>query len=227
MSIILSLETSTDVCSVALHDNRTLLAEALVREPQAYASRLAPLIEKTIGEAGITFADLQAVAIAGGPGSYTGLRIGTSTAKGLCLALNIPLIAIGTLELLAYQGSRVNHPNGLLCPMIDARRMEVYCLVANPELDIVRPVSATIVEEGTFAELLEQSPVLFFGNGSAKCRGVITHSNAFFADDIYPLARPLGELAIKKFEAGEIEDLVSFKPFYLKEFVAKKAQPRS
>ena len=227
MPIILSLETSTDVCSVALHDNKILLAEAIIREPQAHASRLAPLIESVIGDAKISFGQIQAVAIASGPGSYTGLRIGTSTAKGLCLALNIPLVAIGTLEVLAYQGSRVNQSGALLCPMIDARRMEVYCLVANHNLEIVEPVSATVVDGTTFAELLEQSAVLFFGNGSDKCRDVITHSNAFFMDDIYPLASSLGELAMKKFEAGQTEDLLSFKPFYLKEFVAKKAQPRS
>jgi tRNA threonylcarbamoyladenosine biosynthesis protein TsaB len=227
MPIILSLETSTDVCSVALHDNKALLGEAVIREPQAHASRLAPLIESVMRDAKISFSDLQAVAIASGPGSYTGLRIGTSTAKGLCLALNIPLIAIGTLEVLAYQGSRINHSGAFLCPMIDARRMEVYCLVANANLEIMRPVSATVVDPTTFTELLEQSPVLFFGNGSEKCRAVITHSNAFFMENIYPLASSLGELAMKKFEAGQTEDLVTFKPFYLKEFVAKRAQPHS
>lgn len=227
MPILLSLETSTDVCSVALHDNHILLAEAVIREPQAHASMLAPLIEKITSEANISMTRIQAVAIASGPGSYTGLRIGTSTAKGLCLALDLPLIAVGTLELLAYQGSRVNHLNGLLCPMIDARRMEVYCLVTNAMLEIVRPVSATIVGGGSFEELLERSPVLFFGNGSGKCREVITHPNAVFVDDIYPLASALGELAMKKLNAGKSEDLVGFKPFYLKEFVAKKPQPRS
>ena len=226
MPILLSLETSTDVCSVALHDNQILLGEAVIREPQAHASMLAPLIEKIISEANVSMGQIQAVAIASGPGSYTGLRIGTSTAKGLCLALDIPLIAIGTLELLAYQGSRVNHLNALLCPMIDARRMEVYCQVTDAKLEIVRPVSATVVEPGSFEELLEQSPVLFFGNGSGKCREVITHSNAFFVDGVYPLASALGELALKKFNSGETENLVDFKPFYLKDFVAKKAQPR-
>ena len=227
MPILLSLETSTDICSVSLHDNQTLLAEAVIREPQAHASMLAPLIEKIVSKANIFMSQIEAVAIASGPGSYTGLRIGTSTAKGLCLALDVPLIAVGTLELLAYQGSRVNHLNALLCPMIDARRMEVYCLVSNAMLEIVRPVSATIVDNGSFEELLEQSPVLFFGNGSGKCREVITHSNAVFVDDIYPLASALGELAMEKLNAGETEDLVGFTPFYLKEFIAKKAQPRS
>ena len=227
MPILLSLETSTDVCSVALHDHHILLAEAVIREPQAHASMLAPLIEKIVSEANISMRQIQAVAIASGPGSYTGLRIGASTAKGLCLALNVPLIAVGTLELLAYQGSRVNHLNAWLCPMIDARRMEVYCLVTNAMLEIIRPVSATVVASGSFEELLEQSPVLFFGNGSAKCREVITHSSAFFVDDIYPRASALGELAAKKLKAGEMEDLVGFTPFYLKEFIAKKPQRRS
>ena len=223
MPVILSLETSTDVCSVALYDGKTLLGDAVLQEPQAHASRLAPLIDEIRQTSGLDFKDLDAVAVSKGPGSYTGLRIGTSTAKGLCYALDIPLIAVGTLELMAYQAIALNPGNALLCPMIDARRMEVYCLIADDRLNIIEPVAARIVDEATFQELLHRHQVLFFGNGAAKCRDVVKHDNALFLDGIVPLAKFLGEIAFEKFTNKEFEDLVGFGPLYLKEFVAKKA----
>jgi tRNA threonylcarbamoyladenosine biosynthesis protein TsaB len=223
MPLILSLETSTDVCSVALHDSKSLLSHAEIREPQAHAASLAPLISKVVSGAGVDMEAIDAVAITSGPGSYTGLRIGTSTAKGLCYTLDIPLISIGTLALLAYQGSAHNVSQGLLCPMIDARRMEVYCLVADESLKPVQPVSAKVVDENSFLELLHSRKMLFFGNGAAKCREVIRHPNAFFIPDIYPQAMCLGVLAAEKFIGKEFEDLVAFQPFYLKEFLAKKS----
>lgn len=224
MAVILSLETSTDVCSVALHDNKMPLADAVVREAQVHASRLAPMIDEILQTAHLRSSDIEAVAVTSGPGSYTGLRIGTSTAKGLCLALNVPLLAVGTLELLAYQASVHNEKEALLCPMIDARRMEVYSMVLDSALNIVQPVEAQVIDGGSFAELLERSPMLFFGNGSAKCREVIVHPGASFLEDIYPVAAALGEMAAEKLKAGKTEDLVAFKPFYLKEFVAKTSQ---
>lgn len=223
MSVILSLETSTDVCSVALHDNTALLSQAEIHQPQSHASRLAPLIEQVIRAAGIDFKDIKAVAITQGPGSYTGLRIGTSTAKGLCYALDVPLLSVGTLELLAFQANVYNASKALLCPMIDARRMEVYSLVADAELNILETVSARILDQNSFRELLESNQMLFCGNGSTKCKEIIHHPNASFLDNIYPLASALGLMAEKKFQAQQFEDLVNFKPFYLKEFVAKKA----
>ena len=224
MPVILSLETSTDVCSVALHDNETLLASISLQEPQAHASRLGPLIERVMRDSHRSLKDLRALAITKGPGSYTGLRIGTSTAKGICYALDIPLIAVGTLELLAFQARELGKQNALLCPMIDARRMEVYCLVSDAALHIVQPVSARIIDENSFAELLSEHKVFFFGNGSSKCRAVIQHPNAVFIDDIVPAAAALGEMAEKKYTEGAFEDLVQFKPFYLKEFMAKKSR---
>lgn len=226
MPAILSLETSTDVCSVALHARGKLLAKAEIHEPQSHASRLAPMIDQVVREGGMGMKDINAIAIAKGPGSYTGLRIGASTAKGLCFALNIPLIAIGTLELLAFQGNQFNSENALLCPMIDARRMEVYCLVTDSSLRVIEPISARIVEENTFAELLEANRVLFIGDGSAKCREVIRHPNAVFIPDIYPLATSLGQMAVVKFNAGDFAEVMDFTPLYLKEFVAKKAGAR-
>ena len=224
MAIILSLETSTDVCSVALHDNGTLLAGSEIHEPQSHAAQLPALILSVLKTAGLDLSQIQAVAVTNGPGSYTGLRIGTSTAKGLCYALDIPLIALGSLELLAFQAMKYNTQADLLCPMIDARRMEVYCLVADKELRVVQPVSAMIIEEHSFAELLEGNRMLFFGNGAEKCRAVLHHPNAIFLDKIFPLAASLGTMAEEKYNQSVFEDLVKFKPFYLKEFVAKRAE---
>ena len=223
MPAILSLETSTDVCSVALHDGKALLAHAEIHEPQSHAARLAPMVDSVCRQANLPLKEIKAVAITNGPGSYTGLRIGTSTAKGLCYALDIPLISVGTLELLAFQGNAYNSFRGLLCPMIDARRMEVYCLVSDSMLRVIEPVSARVVDEHTFRELLDSGTLLFFGNGAKKCREAIRHPNAIFLDHIYPSAAALGVMAELKLKAAEFEDLVHFKPFYLKEFVAKKA----
>jgi tRNA threonylcarbamoyladenosine biosynthesis protein TsaB len=223
MPVILSLETSTDVCSVALHDNIHLLAHEEIHEPQSHAARLAPLIDVMLRKVNVQVKQIEAVAVTRGPGSYTGLRIGTSTAKGLCYALGIPLISVGTLELLAFQATGSIPPASLLCPMIDARRMEVYCLVTDSKLEVIQPVSAHVIDETSFAELLEGNQVLFFGNGANKCRQVITHSNAAFLEGIYPQASALGLMADEKFRKKQFEDLVHFKPFYLKEFVAKKA----
>lgn len=223
MPAILSLETSTDVCSVALHDGSNLLAHREIHEPQSHAAQLVPLIDAMLGEANLTLQMIQAVAVTAGPGSYTGLRIGSSTAKGICYSLDVPLISVGSLELLAFQASGMNTSGALLCPMIDARRMEVYCLVTDPQLHVIEPASARIVDEHTFAELLERKQVLFFGNGSNKCRQVITHPNAIFLEGIYPRASALGLMADEKFRKKQFEDLVHFQPFYLKEFVAKKA----
>lgn len=227
MSVILSLETSTDVCSAALHDQGTLLSEAEIHERQVHGAKLAVMVNQLMAAAGIDARQINAVAVTSGPGSYTGLRIGTSTAKGLCYALDIPLIAVGSLELLAFQ-ARPNAPaDALMCPMIDARRMEVYCLVTDSRLNVIEPVAARIIEESSFAELLADRKVLFFGNGSDKCKAVITHHNALFLNGLYPKASELGRMAEARFQAGEFEDLVHFQPFYLKEFVAKKPRGTS
>ena len=223
MPVILSLETSTDLCSVALHDNKNLLAHEEIHEPQSHAARLAPLIDGILQKSDVRLAELNAVAVTAGPGSYTGLRIGTSTAKGLCYALDIPLIAVGTLELLAFQAIRSNAARALLCPMLDARRMEVYCLLMDPDFRILEPVSARIIDENSFTELLERNQVLFFGNGATKFKEISTHPNAIFLEGIYPVASALGVMADEKLMKKQFEDPVHFKPFYLKEFVAKKA----
>jgi tRNA threonylcarbamoyladenosine biosynthesis protein TsaB len=225
MARILSLETSVDVCSVAIHNQGTLIKEIVINEAQAHAARLAPLIQEILKQTALTSSDLQAVAITSGPGSYTGLRIGTSTAKGLCYALDIPLISIPTLDILAYQAKHLADKNTLLCPMIDARRMEVYCQITDTGMNVIQPVEALVINEKSFEELLAGQKMLFFGNGAEKCRTVLNSSNAVFLNGIFPRAAVLGSLAHKKFEAGEYEELADFKPAYLKDFVAKKAQP--
>ncbi len=223
MSLILSLETSVDTCSVALHQNDELLCTELISEPQAHATKLALLIESVMRKGNHTFADLSAVAITSGPGSYTGLRIGTSTAKGLCFALNIPLVAVNTLELLIYQASFHNPDKALLCAMIDARRMEVYSMLANADGVIMHETASEIIEPNSYQSLLEKHKILFFGNGAIKCKELIQHPNAYFVEDQIPRASSLGHMAYKKLKQQQVEDLVHFEPFYLKEFLAKQS----
>lgn len=225
MSLILSIETSTGVCSVALHDDATLVATAELHREQSHAAKLAVFINQVLDMADVRMADIQAVAVSAGPGSYTGLRIGTSTAKGICYAAGIPLVAPGTLEIMAAEISGANAGAASLCPMLDARRMEVYCQVFNAAGESVMPPQAKIIDENSFEELLNAGPVLFFGNGAEKCREVIRHVNARFIEGVYPKASVLGRVAFSRLKKGEIEDLARFEPFYLKDFIAKKAQP--
>jgi len=225
MSFILSLETSAKVCSVAIHDDAKLVATSEVHIEQSHAAKLASLVDEVKNLAGIELNKLVAIAISSGPGSYTGLRIGTSTAKGLCFSLGIPLISVGSLELLANQMEEYNLQQAYLCPMIDARRMEVYCLIADSTLRIVHPIEAKVMDELSFKEYLDKSKVLFFGDGSDKCRDKIKHENAHFIRGIYPTASYLGVMAFEKFRRNEVEDLVNFEPHYLKEFMIKEPKP--
>lgn len=225
MAYFLNLETSTDVCSVAVFEDDRLICDSALHEPQAHAAKLAPLIKEVLTSAAISLQQLSAVAITSGPGSYTGLRIGTSTAKGICYSLDIPLITIPTLDLMAYQISNNNPKQSLLCPMIDARRMEVYCKVFDHNFRVIQDVEAKVIGSESFEELLATKKMLFFGNGAGKCMSVISDKNAYFEKDIFPSANVLGIMAYAKFQQHEFEDLLNFKPFYLKEFQAKKASP--
>lgn len=225
MSLILSLETSAKVCSVAIHDDARLIATSEIHIEQSHASKLASLIDEVKNLAGIELNQLGGVAISSGPGSYTGLRIGTSTAKGLCFSLNIPLISVGSLELLAYQMKEYSIQQAHLCPMIDARRMEVYCLMADSSLRIIQPTEAKIIDELSFKEYLDENKVIFFGDGSDKCIDKIIHDNAFFIKGVYPRASHLGFMAFEKLKGNEVEDLVNFEPHYLKEFMIKQPKP--
>ncbi len=224
MALILSIETATHVCSVALHQEGRLLASAELYLEQSHASKLALLIENLFSISGYELDDLSAVAISCGPGSYTGLRIGTSTAKGICFGLSIPLIAIGSLEALAFQINQLNYAQALLCPMIDARRMEVYCMVVDSSLQIIQPTGAKIIDESSFLDVLNNHTILFFGNGADKCQQIIAHPNAHFLKGINLNAVAVGVLAYAKFADGVFEDVSKFEPFYGKDFVAKKAK---
>jgi tRNA threonylcarbamoyladenosine biosynthesis protein TsaB len=219
--VILSIETSTTVCSAALHDDGKLVAFEITHTPNSAASKLAVMIDKLLKQQP---GRLQAVAVSGGPGSYTGLRIGVATAKGICYALSLPLIAVNSLELMAYQvrNSAFNIQHSLLCPMIDARRMEVYTMLLNERLEVISQIEAKVIDESSFAEILNYRKIFFFGNGSEKCKSVIAHSNGVFIDGIFPSAEWMGGLAQDAFGKKRFEDTADFEPSYLKDFIAKK-----
>ncbi len=220
--MILSIETSTFFCSVALHNQGKLLAELQLQVPQATASQLSVMIDQVSKLTGITPNQLEAVSVSSGPGSYTGLRIGVATAKGLCFGLGIPLIAIGSLPLLMQQVLPFNTNQYWLCPMLDARRMEVYTQLFSVNGQPQSEVHALVVDQSSFKDTLDHQGILFFGNGTGKCKETIQHPNAFFLPDVQPAAGKLGELAFQKFLQADFEDAAIFEPFYLKEFIAKK-----
>ena len=243
MPIILSIETSTKACSAAIHQDGKLLSLSELNNEKSSSGMLTTLIEHVVKTAGLTLQYIDAIAVAKGPGSYTGLRIGVSTAKGLCFTLEKPLIAINTLEAMAYQLSIGRHPAGrhpagrhsavnyqlgvsplslLLCPMLDARRMEVYCAVykADP-LELLEPTQAKIIDETSFSNLFESHKIIFFGDGAEKCRASLGNdSNAVFVNEVvFPSAKSIGALATRSFEQLQFENVADFEPFYLKEFV--------
>lgn len=220
MSVILSIETSTPVCSVAIHNEQGLVAMTNLHKGMSHSSLLNPVIQSLLQLTDLPMSELTAIAISKGPGSYTGLRIGTSTAKGLCYALDIPLISVETLKAMA---SGVQNPDEyFLCPMLDARRMEVYTSIYNNELSVIKETSPIVLDGNSFADILKKQKIIFFGNGSAKLKGVISNPNAYFIDNVEPDAQYVGTLALKKFEEGQFEDLAYFEPYYLKEFKATK-----
>lgn len=216
MPYLLSIETATPSCSVAIHHDDRLLACHSLHVEKSHSGFLAVLIKDMLGYCKLVMTDLSAVAVSGGPGSYTGLRIGTSTAKGLAYSLQIPLIAVNTLEALARQIPTLDTVS--LCPMLDARRMEVYSMVVGPNHSIIQPTEAVVVDESSYVQFLEKGRVLFFGSGAEKCKEVIMHVNAVFRDDVFPSAATVGSIAFDKFHKGEFEDVAYYEPFYLKEF---------
>ena len=227
MSCILNIETSTETCSVAVAQDGGIIFEKINHEPNSHTKYLAKFVEEALSFAESHAIPLDAVAVSSGPGSYTGLRIGVSTAKGICYGKNIPLIAVPTLKLLCVKpllSDDIEDENALLCPMIDARRMEAYTAIYDRALREVRQVQADVIEVGTYKEWLDKGLVYFFGNGAEKCKEILTHPNARFIDDVIPTAKsmlPLAELAIAK---GNYEDVAYFEPFYLKDFVAIKSK---
>lgn len=233
MALLLSLETSTQSCSVALHKGGVLLVSRETKTPRSAAAQLAVMIQEVLNHSGSKPKDLQGVIVASGPGSYTGLRIGVATAKGLCYALDIPLISINTLDLLSAQGKQhlVSHAPSdskefddqiLLCPMLDARRMEVYCKLVDFKLNQVEPTQAKILDENSFQERLSSHIIYFVGEGAVKCSEIIQHYNARFIQELVPEAIHLGVLGHLKWEQSLFEDIALFEPFYLKDFLIKK-----
>ena len=226
MACIVEIETSTDVCSVAVSENGQCLYHEEDFSGPNHASVLGGYVQDAVSFADSHGIPLDAVAVSCGPGSYTGLRIGVSLAKGLCYGRNLKLISVPTLELLCVPlllSERVAE-DALLCPMIDARRMEVYAEIFDRALHPLRGIKAEVVDAHSYDEYLEQHQVCFFGNGSGKCRDIITSSNALFIDDVYPLAKHMMPLAEKRFLDGKFEDVAFFEPFYLKVFVAIKSK---
>lgn len=222
MAIILSIETSTPTSSIAIHDAGNLVSSQSIHKSKSHSEYLVPSIKYLCETSGIEIQEISAVAISKGPGSYTGLRIGTSTAKGLCYGLDAKLIAVNTLEAMAYGMRQYFIGETMLCPMLDARRMEVYCLVMGSDLSLVEATQAKIIEENAFEGLLQNNKIIFFGNGAIKCKELINSDNAIFINDIYPSAVQVGELAWDKYHNNQFEDVAYFEPFYLKDFIAKK-----
>ncbi len=227
MSCILNIETSTNVCSVAVSENGACIFNKEDREGPNHAVLLGVFVEEALSFIDSHAIPLDAVAVSCGPGSYTGLRIGLSMAKGICYGRDVKLIAIPTLELMCVPlllNEKVAEDNALLCPMLDARRMEVYAQITNIALQTVKETSADIVEANTYDEYLQNNVVYFFGNGADKCKEVITHPNARFIENIVPLAKNMFPLAEKRMAEERFEDVAYFVPFYLKDFVAKEAK---
>ncbi len=215
MALILSIETATSVCSVALHEKGELMNYKEINSDKSHSQLLLQYVEEVLKDAGKSKRELAAIAVSEGPGSYTGLRIGLSTAKGLCYALDIPLIAINTLDAM---GLLVDGANELLCaPMIDARRMEVYTALYDAQNHRVLAPCSMIIDSESFAEQLKFNKIMLYGNGAEKCRSVITHENVLFYEAL-PSAKTVGVLAYDKFKKENFEDIAYFEPNYLKEF---------
>lgn len=223
MSYILCVETATEICSIALLQDDVLIALEENHEGNSHASQITILIEAVMKKAGIELKQLDAIAVSKGPGSYTGLRVGVSTAKGLCYALTIPLIGINTLNSLAngfiHQYPQFINAQSLFIPMLDARRMEVYCAVFNNKIEVIKETEAKIIDEHSFNDLPQALALYFFGSGALKCKPVVSHPNAFFVEDIVCSAANMNKIAFELFNKKQFEDVAYFEPFYLKDFV--------
>jgi tRNA threonylcarbamoyladenosine biosynthesis protein TsaB len=243
MALILCIETASEVCSVALFRDELLLGIKESAARNVHSAMLTTFIDDLVKLSDLRFNDLDAIAVSMGPGSYTGLRIGVATAKGLCYAIDKPMIAVSTLQAMAVgindklqmtndelgdesvirHSSFVTRHSTLYCPMIDARRMEVYCALYDNDLNEVRKVCAEIVDEYSFQDFLADHPVIFAGEGAEKCKSLLgNHPNSMFVDDFKASARFMSGIAGKKFSQQQFENLAYFEPFYLKDFVAGK-----
>ena len=231
MSLILNIETATGVCSVALAQDGELIGLVESNTKNSHSSVLTLFMDEVLKTAGVALSDIDAVAVSEGPGSYTGLRIGVATAKGLCYALEKPLIGVSTLRAMAIgmphpptpSPSREGENNILYCPMIDARRMEVYCAIFDEKGNEVRETRAEIMDENSFMEYLGKNRVVFAGDGALKCRPLFDkHPNAVFSEDFQASAKFMISLSEEKFSQKKFEDIAYFEPHYLKDFIAGK-----
>ncbi len=230
MARILNIETATRICSVALAKDGKTVSIRETREERSHASAVAVFIREIIEEQAVSVDDLNAVCISKGPGSYTGLRIGVSTAKGLCYGADVPLLSLETLHILcsaALSNKEVQHiidskKNGeiLLCPMIDARRMEVFTALFDVNMNKLSDTEARIISSGSYQQELENYTILFFGDGARKCNSIIRHSNSFFIDNIELSARYMSSLVERLFQQKVFENVAYFEPYYLKDFIA-------
>jgi tRNA threonylcarbamoyladenosine biosynthesis protein TsaB len=227
MACILHIETSTKACSVALSENGSLIFHKEDIEGPNHSVVCGVFVDEALSFANSHAIPVDAVAVSEGPGSYTGLRIGVSLAKGVCYGRDLPLLSVPTLKLLCVPvllGKEELPEDALLVPMIDARRMEVYSAVYSRALQEVRPIGADIVDADTYLPYLEKHPVYFFGDAAMKCKNVIQHTNAHFIEGIIPLAKWMFPLAERSLHLGEKQDVAYFEPFYLKDFVAIKSK---
>jgi tRNA threonylcarbamoyladenosine biosynthesis protein TsaB len=219
LAFILNIETATTVCSVSISENDTLLAVNEIDNGFTHTENLHVFIKELLTQINLKPTDLNAIAVSKGPGSYTGLRIGVSAAKGLCYALNIPLISINTLQVMANCIEDGNE-NSFYCPMLDARRMEVYTTLLDSSLNEVLPTEALIVDEQSIEKFKNYSSIYFFGDGMPKCKEVLNHlPNTLFIENIKPSAKNMINLSYKKFKEKHFEDVAYFEPFYLKDFM--------
>ena len=221
MSRIILIETSTSLCSTALVEDGKVVCERISDEPRAHASKTALFVSEMLSEKGLKVSDCDAVAVSKGPGSYTGLRVGVSTAKGLCFGAGIPMISVGTLDTLVWQaldGNMLPEDCRYIIPMIDARRMEVYTGIFTPDGKQISPTVAQIIDADSFKDQLAEGPVLFIGDGADKCKDTLTSPNARFIQ-CCPKAASMMHPVIDALEAKRFEDVAYFEPFYLKEFI--------
>lgn len=218
MGLLLNIETASKNCSVSIsNDGNTIALKEINEGGFTHAENLHIFIDDVLKQAQLTIADIEAVAVSKGPGSYTGLRIGVSAAKGICFATDKPLISVDTLKILA---SQLSVSDGLIVPLIDARRMEVYSAVYNPQLELVRATEAEILTEKSFEKLLNTHKLFFLGDGAPKCQTLLKHPNANYILDKFPSANEIGKLAEEKFLNNEFENVAYFEPFYLKDFIS-------
>ncbi len=222
MAFILNIETSTKKCSVSISkESKVIALEEINDGTYSHSEKLHLFIDKALQKTGISISDLSAIAVSKGPGSYTGLRIGVSAAKGLCFALAIPLISVPTLQVLALQ---IKKDNGFVIPLLDARRMEVYSSVFNVENQRLRKTKAEVINENSFREYLEEQKVYFLGDGAEKCKNIIKHSNAIYIDNALPSAKEMAQLSYQKWLQKDFEDVAYFEPYYLKDFMVTSSK---